>query len=209
MGVPQLYVDGAGLGFSDIVHSNPKISVVMKEDVVPSALLLDGPSIAAEFRPALVRFFTRRTGNVVDAEDLTQDVLVRALTHSNWTSSEQAKGYIFRSAINRLRDRHRRFKTQGMTLDCNEVFLHERLCSHGSQNPLECVLIAQEELSAIDQALQKLNVRTRTVFVLIKLERLRTTEVADMLGISVRAVNKHVQKAMSLLAQAPTCVPPP
>lgn len=181
----------------------------MKEDVVPSALLLDGPSIAAEFRPALVRFFTRRIGNVVDAEDLTQDVLVGALTHSNWTSSEQAKGYIFRSAINRLRDRHRRFKAQGMTLDCNEVFLHERLCSDGSQNPIECVLIAQEELSAIDQALQKLNVRTRTVFVLVKLERLRSTEVADMLGISVRAVNKHLQKAMSLLAQASTCVPPP
>ena len=175
----------------------------MKEDVLAPATLLDGPSLAARLRPALVRFFRRKTGNAVDAEDLTQDVLVNALSHSNWKSPEQAQGYIFRAAINRLHDRRRRLKTQGVTMPCNEAFLDEQLQSHGSRNPLERVLILQEELSEIDRALEELPVRTRTVLVLIKLEQLKPTEVAEMLGISVRAVNKHVQKGIAHLAR--TC----
>jgi len=67
--------------------------------------LLDSPSdnasFVSEMRPALVKYFKRKTSNLVEAEDLAQDVLLRALTHANWKSQEQAKGYIFRTAVNR------------------------------------------------------------------------------------------------------------
>jgi RNA polymerase sigma factor (sigma-70 family) len=173
----------------------------MKEELLRPVTLPDGPGLAARLRPALIRFFKRKTGNAVDAEDLTQDVLVRALAHSHWKTPEEARGYIFRTAVNRLHDRRRRLRTQGVTIECSEALLEERFQIPGSQNPLERVLIAQEELSEIDRALEKLPVRTRMVLVLIKLEQLKPGEVADMLGISVRAVNKHVQKALAQLAR--------
>ncbi len=169
----------------------------MKESVLPSPASLDGPGLAARLRPALVRFFKRKTGSAVEAEDLTQDVLVSALAHADWKTPEQARGYIFRAAINRLRDRRRRVLVRGVTVDWSEEFQHV-----GSENPIERVLIVQEELSEIDRTLEELDVRTRTVLVLIKLEHMKATEVAQMLGISVRAVNKHVQKAIARLAKA-------
>jgi RNA polymerase sigma factor (sigma-70 family) len=160
--------------------------------------LADGLSLVEQMRPALFKYFRRKTGSATDAEDLTQDVLVSALTHLGWTSEEQAKGYIFRAAINRLRDRRRRMQVQGVALPYDD----EATGEPGSQNPLERVLVAQEELAAIDSALDELNIRTRTVLLLVKLEHMKATTVAEMLGISVRAVNKHVQKGIAHLAKA-------
>jgi len=168
----------------------------MAADILPPDTLPNGPSLVAQMRPALVKFFKRKTGSAVDAEDLTQDVLVSALTHLNWASPEQAQGYIFRTAINRLRDRRRRMQVRAATVPYDEESLDS-----GSQNPPECVLIVQEELTEIDRALEDLNIRTRTVLMLIKLEQMKATTVAEMLGISVRAVNKHLQKGVAHLAK--------
>lgn len=41
---------------------------------------VDTPGLVADMRPALLKYFRRRTGSAAEAEDLTQDVLLRALT---------------------------------------------------------------------------------------------------------------------------------
>jgi RNA polymerase sigma-70 factor (ECF subfamily) len=148
-------------------------------------------------RPSLVKYFRRKTGNYVEAEDLAQDVLVRTLTHADWKSFDEAKGYIFRAAVNRWRDRCRRQKAHGITVPWNENSIEES----GTQNPPECVLIVREELIQIAQALEGLSVRTRTVMMLIKLEQMKVATVAEMLGISVSAVNKHLSKGVAHLAR--------
>lgn len=169
----------------------------MKEDILAAPTVPDGPTLAARLRPALIRFFRRKTGNAADAEDLTQDVLTSALAHAHWKTPEQAKGYIFRAAVNRLRDLRRRALTRGAT-----VSLSDEHWRRGEENPIELVFLVQEELSEIDRALEALDERTRTILVLIRLEHMKATEVAQMLGISVRAVNKHVQKAIAHLVRA-------
>jgi DNA-directed RNA polymerase specialized sigma24 family protein len=45
-----------------------------------------------------------------------------------------------------------------------------------------------------------MNARTRTVLMLIKLEQMRIATVAEMLGISVSAVGKHLAKGIAQLA---------
>jgi len=168
----------------------------MAAKVSPSDLP-DGASWVTQMRPALVKYFQRRTGSAADAEDLSQDVLISALLHLKATSPEQAKGYIFRAAVNRLRDRRRRLQVRGVVIPYEEENIEV-----GSEDRPDRVLVAQEELIAIDKALEDLNVRTRTVLMLVKLENLNTATVAEMLGISVRAVNKHVQKGVAYLAKA-------
>ena len=157
----------------------------------------DNPGLVAQMRPALVKYFKRKSGSAVEAEDLTQDVLVRALTHANWKTPSEAKGYIFRTAVNRWRDRYRRKDVQGVTVPFDEEELEEP----GAQNPTECVLIVREELNQIACVLEGMNVRTRTVLMLIKLEQMKVATVADMLGISTSAVNKHLAKAIARLAE--------
>jgi RNA polymerase sigma factor (sigma-70 family) len=164
---------------------------------VHADLPLDNPSLVAQMRPALIRYFKRKSGSSVEAEDLAQDVLVRALTHAHWKSSGEAKGYIFRTAINRWRDRHRRERTHGTSVSLDEKEIEEL----GTHNSPECVLIVRDELDQIARALEEMNVRTRTVLMLIRLEQMKVATVADVLGISPSAVNKHLAKGIARLAE--------
>ena len=157
----------------------------------------DNPGLVAQMRPALVRFFKRKTGSAVEAEDLAQDVLVRVLAHTNWKTPSEAKGYIFRTAINRWHDRHRRNGAHGTSVAWNEEAIGEL----GTQNPPERVVMVMEELGQIARALEEMNVRTRTVLMLIRLEQMKAATVADMLGISLSAVNKHLAKGIARLAE--------
>jgi RNA polymerase sigma factor (sigma-70 family) len=161
----------------------------------------DNTTFVSQLRPALVKYFKRKTGSAVDAEDLAQDVLVRALTYSNWRTEEQAKGYVFRTAVNRWRDRLRRQRTRGVTVAWNEA-VHEYGGEEAREdNSPERGLIAGQELIQVVQTLEKMHVRTRTVLMLIKLEQMRIATVAEMLGISVSAVSKHLSRGIAQLAE--------
>ena len=157
----------------------------------------DNPGIVAQMRPALVRYFKRKTGNAVEAEDLTQDVLVRVLAHAKWKTPSEAKGYIFRTAINRWHDRFRRNGAHGTDVAWSD----EEIGESGTQNAPERVVIVMEELGQIARALEEMNERTRTVLMLIRLEQMKAAAVADMLGISLSAVNKHLAKGIARLAE--------
>ncbi len=157
----------------------------------------NGASIVAEMRPSLLKYFQRRTGSRSEAEDLAQDVIVRALSHANWKSTAQAKGYIFRAAVNRWRDMRRRQRTRGIAVAWDEELSAEA----DAQGTPERVLIAREELNQLLRALADMSPRTRSVLILVKLERLRIAAVAGMLGISVSAVNKHLARGLASLAR--------
>lgn len=156
-----------------------------------------GARIVAEMRPSLVRYFHRRTGSHTEAEDLAQDVIVSALAHANWTSPAQAKGYLFRAAVNRWRDMRRRLRTRGVPVAWDDELTAE-LSAHGSP---ERVFMGRDELSRLLRALEEMNPRTRSVLLLIRLEQLKIATVADQLGISVSAVNKHLARGLAALAR--------
>lgn len=160
----------------------------------------DHAGFVSEMRPALVKYFKRKTGNAVDAEDLAQDVLLRALTHSNWKTHDQAKGYIFRTAVNRWRDSLRRRRVRGVTVEWDEGAAGHSGENTRSENLPERLFMAGEELHQVVRALEGMNVRTRTVLMLIKLEQMRVATVAQMLGISASAVAKHLAKGIAQLA---------
>jgi RNA polymerase sigma factor (sigma-70 family) len=161
---------------------------------------LDNASVVSEMRPALLKYFKRKTGNPAEAEDLAQDVLLSALTHPNWETRDQAKGYIFRTAVNRWRDSLRRRRTRGPTVAWDEASPERANQEIGVEISPERVLMAGEELNQVVRALEGMHVRTRTVLMLIKLEQMRVASVAEMLGISTSAVAKHLAKGIAQLA---------
>ena len=57
------------------------------------------------------------------------------------------------------------------------------------------VLQAKQSLTTVLEALRQLPERTRTIFVLFRLESMKQREIADMLGLSVRTVEQHVVRA--------------
>lgn len=155
--------------------------------------------LVARFHAALVRFFIRRIHVEANAEDLAQDTLARVLRAHAFNDVQDAGRYIFRVAINVLRDYQRRAEHPG-----THVNLEEAIQSEGEEwlvedfSP-ERVLIGRESLAAVLRALGELDERTRNIFVLFKLENMRQKDIAALYGIGQSTVEKHVMKAMAHL----------
>jgi len=148
-------------------------------------------SLVAQMRPALVAFFRRRCRNAAEAEDLAQDVVVRALAHSAALSPTRAGGYVFQIAVNRWRDRGRRLVSHRSCVPWDE---QSTRAISDSACP-ERVVGAQQELVRVLGALQELGQRTREVLMLCRLEQMKHAEIARAMGISVSAVEKHLVRA--------------
>jgi RNA polymerase sigma-70 factor (ECF subfamily) len=153
-------------------------------------------ALVAPLRPALIKYFLRKCGSAPEAEDLAQDVLERALSKARWETAEQAIGYIFRIAVNRWHDRNRRSLTHGVVVEWDDAASF----AQAEESSPERVLGSEQELHAVVEALASLSERTRDVFLLFRLEQMKHGQIAEMFGISVSAVEKHVSKAVAHLA---------
>jgi RNA polymerase sigma-70 factor (ECF subfamily) len=160
----------------------------------------------ARFRGPLMVFFLRRRFSRAEAEDLTQEVFVRMLGQGDAPDSTDV--YIFQVAANLLRDRARRRLTRKAE-DHASLDAPTELTAHGVENhpalvedrSPERVLLAQESLAQAMRALGELGERTRHIYVLHRLEKMRHKEIAALLGLSVSAVEKHIIRAVAHLAE--------
>lgn len=71
-----------------------------------------------------------------------------------------------------------------------------------SRNITDQALAYDELKKKADDAIQKLPVRTRTIFILLRTEEMSYKEVAETVGISLKAVEKEMMKALRLLREA-------
>ncbi len=167
----------------------------MKADPQHATLALD---LNARFRGPLKSYFSRRIRNQAEVEDLVQEVLIKVLRASASPDIRDAEAYIFTTARNLLRDRHRQAVRQGVQgyLSIEEA---EALQADGhlvEEITPERVLIGRDALSDVLAALAELGVLTRNIFILFRLENMKQKDIAALYGIGQSTVEKHVMKAM-------------
>lgn len=150
------------------------------------------------WRPALVAFFLKRTQDHAEAEDLTQETFSRVFGGPS-AATGMHSGYIFQVASNLLRDRARRHKVRGDAQDTVGL-LYGR--SIDVIDP-EKIAVARDAMVSLVAGLADLPERTRTIFVLYRIENIGKAMIAESFGISTSAVEKHVTRAMThLMARA-------
>ena len=151
-------------------------------------------SLMRRWQPALKAYFLRRVRNHAEADDLTQEVLVRLLEQG------EARGdsYVFQIAQNLLVDRQRRSAVRGRYRD-SALTDQDR-----DRDPLDAhaILEGQQQLVIAISALAELPERTRTIFALYRFEKISQADIALAFGISASAVKQQVAKAMAALARA-------
>ncbi len=157
---------------------------------------LDG--LARRYYGPLASFFRKRARNSDEVQDLVQQVFLRLAQSPQFDEVRNPEGYIFQTAANALKDQARRRSVQ-------ERFaaqqLHESDAQRTDFSP-ERVLQGREAVTRVADALRQLSERTRDVFVLRCFEGLKCAEIGQLQGISIRAVEKHLAKAMVHLRQA-------
>ncbi len=157
-----------------------------------------------EFRPALRRFFIGKLRDIIDVDDLVQDVFVRIAARQGG-EVENLGGYVFQTAASVLADRRRRRIVRHA--DDQVPFDSER--HSGTDFDAGRVAEHRQALQAVAAALMTLPERTRTIFVMRRLEGQNYKDIAVQFAISVSAVEKHMARAMQHLLASPGCIVDP
>ena len=147
-----------------------------------------------EFWDRLIREVRVRTRGRADPEDLLHAAYLRLRRYRAQHAVENIAAFLVRTAVNIGVDnyRHDRF-TADVTPD--ELEVRENL-------PLQDeVLAARVRLERVREGLSRLTPRTREVFLMHRLDDMKYREIAERLGISQSAVEKHIAKAALFLTE--------
>ena len=148
-----------------------------------------------DFRRSLLSWFGRRTRDRADLEDMVQEVFERLVKRGGASELERQNlsAYVFETASSVLTDHLRKKATRHS--DAHEPFDQNQ---HGGADfSPEHVLMDRQQLARATAVLLELPERTRVIFVLRRLEGMRLNDIAKRLGISVSAVEKHMQRAIT------------
>ena len=143
-------------------------------------------------RRALLRYL-RRHASAEEAEDLLQDVFVRAAACRHLGELRNPGGYLCRVAKSVLIDRARRRGCRISPLPMADA--REPSCAPSQEDRL----LAQGLNDEIERALLALPGRTRLVFALHRFDCLTYRQIREQLGISEGAVEYHMMKALGHL----------
>ncbi|WP_232495742.1 RNA polymerase sigma factor [Novosphingobium kaempferiae] len=149
-------------------------------------------------RASLVAWFRRRVGDPCEAEDLAQECFVRIANREDREAVAHFEGYLYRTARSVLFDRRRRRSVRHV--DAHVSLLPE----HDAPDDSDALrtLLAREKLERATTVLSTMPERTRSIFILCRMEGMRYAEIAKRFGISVSAVQKHMLRAIDTLTQA-------
>lgn len=134
------------------------------------------------------------TGNHHDAEDLSQEVFMKVFTAiKDFRGEAKLSSWLYRIAMNTCIDKTRRKHLKLVDID-------DRVYEQATpgKNP-EQLLQDRATQDQIEQALQKLPPRQRSIFVMRHYNELMLREIAEALGISEGTVKAQLFRAIQRL----------
>jgi len=140
----------------------------------------------------LLRFLQIKLHDEGEAREVAQEAYVRLLQLDNTKTVSFLRAYLFRIAANLAIDRlnaRRRVRLESGTN-------HSELEQISDPLDVERAFLAVEEFELFLTCLDELPPKCRQVFVLHRLRKLTTPEVAVQLRISDRMVRKHIARAL-------------
>lgn len=153
-----------------------------------------------ERQPPLLRFLLRMNVEEHDAQDIAQESMVRLLRYSRSEPADAWQALLYKIAINLLRDRARRTAAEkdrggGLLADPGAT-AREPV----SQEPTpEQHASDRQALARMQAAVERLPQRCREVYLLHRIEGMTYPEIARRSGVSAKAVEKHISRALRLL----------
>lgn len=153
-------------------------------------------SFYRKYKTVLKNYFVRRVRSHAEADDLTQELLIRVTQQVDRNEIENPDAFVFTVAGNLLRNKAREWQRGNRKAEQLEYLA--RMVE--SVSP-ERILSQRETLNLLMQHLELLNTRAREVFFLHRLEGMKYSEIALHYGISVSTVEKDMIKAIAHISR--------
>ncbi len=143
------------------------------------------------------------TGNVEDAEEITQDVFVKVHQKlDTFNEDAQVSTWIYRIVVNTSLDYLKAKKRKKRWAFMSSIFDKETETSMPKEfNHPGAQLESKEALSKIYMALDQLNERQKSVIILAKVEGKSQKEIGEIMEMSPKAVESLLQRAKKNLAE--------
>jgi len=139
----------------------------------------------------LRNFLYYKFGGLDDVDDIVQDSFIKLWNNCTKVTTDTAKSYLFKIAINQSTSllRHKAVKLKHQ----KEV----KQINHNSTNESpEYILEEKEFMVKLENAISSLPERQREVFLLNRIEKKTYREIAELSGVSVKAIEKLMHKAL-------------
>jgi RNA polymerase sigma-70 factor (ECF subfamily) len=153
--------------------------------------------LIAMFQDEIFRMIYYRTRSLLDAEDLTQDVCIRAYKNIHrLAKSDRFRAWIFGIAINRVRDFYRKRQFLRFFGDSRDENTLDSLEAQPSQHSPAERLYNKEFWRHIHNLSETLSPMEKEVFFLRFMDHLNIKEISQALGKNESTIKTHLYRAL-------------
>jgi RNA polymerase sigma-70 factor (ECF subfamily) len=141
----------------------------------------------------LHNFLYYKFGEALNPADVVQEAFIKLWNNCATVNFEKAKSFLFTVANNYMLNEISKNKTAAK-------FQEIKPKSYTNETP-EFLLEEDEYTQRLHNAINALNEDLRVTFLLNRIDGKKHQEIADMLGISRKAVEKRIYKALALIRE--------
>lgn len=154
-----------------------------------------------QYHGRLVLFANKFTGDLRVSQDLVQDAFLKLWEKPEIISTiESPKAYLFQAVRNSCLNhrRHLNIKHSAEEKLLDKLYSFEKDVFFDYNAPLHSLLELEMD-EKIDEIVESMPEKCRQVFKMSRRDYLKNKQIAKILGISVKMVEKHISKALALL----------
>ena len=141
----------------------------------------------------LYRFLYYKYGSENNPGDLVQEAFIKLWDNCHKVLPEKARSFLFTVANNQMLNELAKKKTV-------MKYKQDKPKEHTIESP-EFIMQENEYMARLQQAIQDLTEEQRVAFLLNRIEGKKHKEIAEMLGISQKTVEKRIYTALSIIIE--------
>ena len=150
-------------------------------------------AIFRSYTKELKRFLYFKTGEMALAEDILQDTFVELWNNCDNVSYGKVKNYLFTVANNKFLNLKKREKM----LRAHHKAIPGKIVN---ETP-EFLMLEQEFMMKIERTIANLTENQREVFLLNRIEKKKYKEIAVLLNVSIKTVEKRMHLALKTMKE--------
>lgn len=177
-------------------------------ELIQKATAGDKPSletVIGSVQDLVFNLSLRMLGTFPDAEDASQDILLKVMTHlSSFKGESSFSTWVFRIAVNHLKDYKKHMFAR---FPLSFEFYGDDIQNAGTedvpdltQNVEQAILAEELKLSCTNVMLQYLDTESRCIFILGTMFRVDSRIAGDILGITPEAYRKRLSRVRKKMA---------
>lgn len=148
-------------------------------------------SIFDQYYENIRSFAYYKTGDVDLADDIVQETFLKIWANRNEVKDETVKSLLYTITSNIIKNH---FKHQKVVFNFQKNEQANEFSDETDSN------LRQEELNRkLQEALAEIPEKSREVFLMNRIEGLTYADIADRLGLSVKAIEKRMSEALSVI----------